>query len=158
MDFISSASYSCSLKLLKIHMRWALAEIMNSRRRSSEHFVCIFEQINGDGFYMGNCPPSPQWVSVFPEITQPSYVFLIALQTSSPLWTVSQVPWAFNGSFTLGYGVTAYWRLFKVFPVEPVNGNLQGLQVPVSMTLLPTSRVLSGASFCWLTLASSLPL
>ncbi len=47
MDFISSASYSCSFKLLKIQIARAAGEFVNSGRRSPELF-CVFGEINGE--------------------------------------------------------------------------------------------------------------
>lgn len=60
MDFISTASYSCSLEPLKIHTVWAAGEFMNSQRRSLElFFVCILRnkrrEKERDGLDTANC-------------------------------------------------------------------------------------------------------
>lgn len=134
MDFVSSASYSCSFELLKIQIVCAGGEFMNSRRRSSELF-CVFSEINGE---MALIQPIVHYFYreflYFLEISQSPPIFLMVLQTPFERWADSL-------EHSVGVlHISTQWQhtedSLNVFPAGPVNGRLQRLKAPESMTPL----------------------
>lgn len=144
MDFISSASYSCSFELLKIQIVCAVGESMNSGRRSSELF-CVFSAINGEMALIWPIVHYFYRVSVFPEISQSPPVFLMVLEASFEHWADSL-------EHSVGVlHISTEWLhtedSLNIFPAGPVNGGLQRLKALVSMTplLLPPCTPFSPA-------------
>lgn len=148
MDFISSASYSCSFELLEIQIVCAVGESMNSGRRSSELF-CVFSEINGE---MASIWPIVHYfyrISVFPEISQSPPVFLMVLEASFEHWADS-----LEHSVGVLHLSTEWLHTedsLNVFPAGPVNGGLQRLKALASMTplLLPPCTPFFACSWCF---------
>lgn len=136
MDFISSASSSCSFELLKIQIVCAVGESMNSGRRSSELF-CVFSAINGEMALIWPIVHYFYRVSVFPEISQSPPVFLMVLEASFEHWADSLEHSV--GVLHISTECLHTEDSLNVFPAGPVNGGLWRLKALASMTplLLP---------------------
>lgn len=99
--FISSASYSCSVKLLKIQIVWAVGESVNSRR-SSELFFCVFWAINEE---MGSIWPIVHYFNrevlvVFLKVAGAHLLSCCCFRVKSHLEAVSGFPQAFQREFS----------------------------------------------------------
>lgn len=130
MDFISSASYSCSFKLLEIQIVCAVGESMNSGRRSSELF-CVFSAINGEMALIWPIVHYFYRVSVFPEISRSPPVFLMVLEASFEHCADSLEHSA--GVLHISTEWLHTEDSLDVFPAGPVNGGLQRLKALASM-------------------------